>query len=127
VNYLYLIANSILLLAGLYMFTGMSDPGQLGNFIFYMGYVILPYGLSLYASIRYLRGVSKQATWPVAGVVAGFLACLFYAGTFIYDVPEDGMGLILMIMPSYHLVGFIMAGGVASYIINKSHLDDFSI
>ena len=106
------------------MFTGMSDPGQLGNFIFYMGYVILPYGLPLYTSVRYLRGVSKQATWPVAGVVAGFLACVFYAGTFIYDVPEDVMGLILKIMPSYHLVGFIMAGGVASYIINKSHLDN---
>jgi hypothetical protein len=106
------------------MFTGMSDPGQLGNFIFYMGYVIFPYGLSLYASIRYLLGVSKQATWSVAGVVAGFLACVFYAGTFIYDVPEEGMALILNAMPFYHLVGFIMAGGVASYIINKSHLDN---
>ena len=115
----------MLFIVGLYMLTGMSDPEELGAFIFNMAYLSLPYILPLVASVRYLRGGVKQASWPIAGVIAGFLACLLYAGALIYDAPEDVMDLVLTVMPVYHMVMLAMTYGVTAYIINKSHLEEF--
>jgi|TARA_B100000315_G_C14353380_1_gene485027 predicted lysophospholipase L1 biosynthesis ABC-type transport system permease subunit len=117
----------MLFIVALYMLTGMSDPEELGAFIFNMAYLSLPYVLPLVASVRYLRGGIKQASWPMAGVIAGFLACVFYSGALIYDAPEDVLDLILTVMPAYHLVMLAMTGGVASYIINKSHLNEYPV
>ena len=124
VKYLYLLANSALLLVAIYMFEGMSDPENLGGFIFFMSYALLPFAIPLYASFRYFRGISKQATWSIAGVVAGFLACIFYAGAYAYSGPDSQLDLFLTIMPLYQIVGLIMAGGAASFIIRTHILDE---
>ena len=123
-KYLYLLANSALLLVAIYMFEGMSDSESLGDFVFFLSYALLPFAIPLYASFRYFRGTSKQPTWSIAGVVAGFLALIFYAGISAYSGPDSQLDLVLTVMPLYQIVGLIMAGGAASSIIRTRILDE---
>jgi hypothetical protein len=123
VKYLYLVINSLWLLAGLFLYIGMADPEELGAYIFSLGYVLLPFILALYASFRYLRGTSEKPTWAIGGVVAGFLGCLLYAGAYIYAEGNEYLDLILIVAPAYQFVGLIGAGGTAHYIASTKMLD----
>lgn len=122
-KYFYLFANSVWLLAALFMFIGMSDPEDWRAYIFSLGYILLPFIISLYASFRYLRGTSDKPTWSVAGVVAGCLGCLFYAGAYMYAPANEYLDLILTVVPAYQIVGLILAGGTAHYVVSTRQLD----
>ena len=122
-KYFFLFANSVWLLAALFMFIGMSDPEDWGAYIFSLGYILLPFIIPLYASFRYLRGTSDKPTWSIAGVVAGFLGCLLYAGAYIYADANEYLGLILTVAPAYQIAGLISAGGVAHWIVSTRMLD----
>ena len=122
-KYLFLFVNSVWLLAALFMFIGMSNLEDWGGYIFSLGYVLLPFIIPLYASFRYLRGTSDKPTWSVAGVVAGFLGCVFYAGAYMYADANEYLDLILTVVPAYHIVVLIGAGGTAHYIFSTIKLD----
>jgi|TARA_B100000959_G_C14868111_1_gene577179 accessory gene regulator protein AgrB len=123
VKYVYLFTNSVWLLAALFMFIGMSDPEDWVAYVISLGYVLLPFIIPLYASFRYLRGTSDKPTWSIAGVVAGFLACVLYAGTYMYADANEYLDLILTVAPGYQIMGLIAAGAAAHFVVSTKMLD----
>jgi hypothetical protein len=123
VKYFFLFANSVWLLAALFMFIGMSDPEDWVAYIISLGYVLLPFIIPLYASFTYLRGTSDKPTWSIAGVIAGFMGCLLYAGAYMYADGNEYLDLIFTVAPAYQIVGLIGAGGAAHLIVSTRKLD----